>query len=176
MSLMMMLAMGGKPPYVPTTHTKTFTSNGSFPVPAGVTSLDLSGRGAAGTPAHDTYIQQYQRTTTVYQYYASSGTTNQSVIDQQTFYGTPPANYCDDQFLQPNGDITQTCYSYQDTSYMRHYNATTGASASGFGKVFPGGTGGTAPTTSFTNVTVTGGASYSITVPSGGSITITYKA
>ena len=58
-----------------------------------------------------------------------------------------------------------------------------GAAASAVGKTFPGGTlAGTAPfrtavapvTTTFTGVAVTPGVSYSIVVPSGGSLTITY--
>lgn len=52
--------------------------------------------------------------------------------------------------------------------------ATTGASATGFGRTFPGGTGGAASTTTFGATAVTGGQSYSVIVPSGGSITITY--
>lgn len=61
------------------------------------------------------------------------------------------------------------------------YPGGPGADATGLGKTFPGGaySGGTgypASTTTFTNVTVTPGASYSIVVPSGGSITISYSA
>jgi hypothetical protein len=60
---------------------------------------------------------------------------------------------------------------------------SAGTATTGFGKTFSGGTlTGTipyrtavpAPTTTFTNVAVTPGASYSIVVPSGGSLTITY--
>lgn len=58
-----------------------------------------------------------------------------------------------------------------------------GLSTTAFGRTFPGGTlSGSEPTrttvapttTNFTNVAVTPGASYSIVVPSGGSLTITY--
>lgn len=58
-----------------------------------------------------------------------------------------------------------------------------GTAATGLGKTFPGGTlSGSEPyrttvpatTTTFTNVVVTPGATYSIVVPSGGSLTITY--
>ena len=41
---------------------------------------------------------------------------------------------------------------------------------------FPGGDGGPAGTTTFTNVAVTPGTSYSIVVPSGGSVTLQYYA
>lgn len=58
-----------------------------------------------------------------------------------------------------------------------------GTASTGLGKTFPGGSytgtypngvGGAAPTTAFTNVSVTPGASYPIVVPSGGSVTIQY--
>jgi hypothetical protein len=60
---------------------------------------------------------------------------------------------------------------------------SAGTATTGFSKTFPGGTlTGTTPfrtavapvTTTFTNIPVTPGASYSIVVPSGGSLTITY--
>lgn len=51
---------------------------------------------------------------------------------------------------------------------------TTGASATGFGRTFPGGTGGPASTTTYGVTAVVGGQSYSVVVPAGGSITITY--
>lgn len=59
-------------------------------------------------------------------------------------------------------------FSYYD------YTPTTGASATAFGRTFPGGTGGPASPTNFTNVAVTEGASYPVVVPAGGSVTITY--
>lgn len=51
---------------------------------------------------------------------------------------------------------------------------TTGASASGFTKTFNGGPGGAATPVTYNNVAVTPGANYTITVPPGGYITITY--
>lgn len=54
--------------------------------------------------------------------------------------------------------------------------STTGASSTGFGKVFPGGTGGAATDTTFTNIAVTAGATYNVVVPPGGYITITWEA
>lgn len=53
--------------------------------------------------------------------------------------------------------------------------ATTGLSASAFGKTFPGGAGGPATMTGYTSVPVTPGATYQVTVPTGGSVTITYQ-
>jgi len=65
------------------------------------------------------------------------------------------------------------CTYYTDTSGGGS-SPTTGPSATGFGRTFPGGLGGAATPTAYSNVPVTPGTSYSITVPSGGSITITY--
>lgn len=50
----------------------------------------------------------------------------------------------------------------------------TGTAANGFGLTFPGGVNGPATKTKFEKVTITPLASYSIVVPVGGSITITY--
>jgi hypothetical protein len=55
-------------------------------------------------------------------------------------------------------------------------SATTGASSTAIGLTFPGGTGGAASTTTYTNTAVTPGNSYSIVVPSGGSVTLQYYA
>lgn len=52
--------------------------------------------------------------------------------------------------------------------------ATTGASTTGFGKTFPGGTGGAAPVTSFGDVPVTPGQTYSIVIANGGYLTLSY--
>lgn len=67
--------------------------------------------------------------------------------------------------------------------YNSIYLGSNGSAATGVGKTFPGGTydfatgiGGAAPTTNFSNVAVTPGASYSIVVPGGGSISISYYA
>jgi hypothetical protein len=67
--------------------------------------------------------------------------------------------------------------------YNPVYLGSNGAASTGVGKTFPGGTydfptgtGGAAPTTTFTNVTVTPSSSYSIVVPSGGQIAISYYA
>jgi hypothetical protein len=49
-----------------------------------------------------------------------------------------------------------------------------GASSTGLGKTFPGGNGGPPSTTSFSNVAVTPGVSYPISVAPGGSVTLQY--
>jgi hypothetical protein len=68
-------------------------------------------------------------------------------------------------------------------SYNPVYLGGDGAAATGVGKTFPGGTynfstgiGGGYPTTNFSNVVVTPSSSYSIVVPSGASISISFYA
>lgn len=88
---------------------------------------------------------------------------------------------------QTSGNITYSSLSGTFTFWGGGINGyaqgNAGTASTGLGKTFPGGTytgtypngtGGTAPTTIFTNVTVTPGASYPIVVPSGGSVTIQY--
>jgi hypothetical protein len=97
--------------------------------------------------------------------------------------GQVPSNYCDPAVPEKDPSQggsavyyqTMKCY-YFGVRTVGGSPATTGASATGFGKVFPGGTGGAAADTSFANVPVTALASYPVSVPVGGSITITYKA
>lgn len=71
----------------------------------------------------------------------------------------------------PPGSPSQEAFL---TNIEYYVDPTTGASTTGFGKTFPGGTGGAATPTTFNNVAVTPGVSYPIVVPSGGSLTITY--
>lgn len=68
-------------------------------------------------------------------------------------------------------------------SFSPVYLGSDGSAATGLGKTFPGGTydfatgiGSAAPTTNFSNVAVTPSSSYSIVVPSGASISISYYA
>lgn len=58
-------------------------------------------------------------------------------------------------------------------SYMA-YGATVGANATAFGNTFPGGVGTYATPQYFPNITVTPGASYSIVVPVGAIVVLTY--
>jgi len=60
-------------------------------------------------------------------------------------------------------------------TYKRESPATTGASATGFGRTFAGGQyGQPTPTTTFNDVPVTPGQQYQLRIPAGGSITISY--
>jgi hypothetical protein len=78
----------------------------------------------------------------------------------------------------PSGGVT-----FWGGNIQGYAQGNAGTASTGLGKTFPGGSytgtypngvGGVAPTTSFTNVAVTPSASYSIVVPSGGSVTIQY--
>lgn len=160
------------------------TSSTTFVVPYGVSSLDLTGYGAAGTPGtpgtpgqtgwHEVSITTFQR--------RDGGTDQTASTFPPVFDGSPkPDNYCDPTVTYTTDESTvysssTTCYSFfTDTQPGTPGTAaTTGASTTAFGKTFPGGAGGPASPTSFTNVTVTGGSSYSIVVPAGGSLTISY--
>lgn len=172
--------------------TQTFTASTTWVVPAGVAKLDtLTGKGADGSPASTNtlwYMNKYRRTV---RHYANGGInmTGPERIERNLSYdGAPvPADYCDASNSGDDGSgpiqvggvwyamtSWEYCYSYDLTSNTFTNEATTGASASGFGKTFPGGVGGPASLTSFTDVAVTQLASYQLTVPVGGSITITY--
>ena len=73
------------------------------------------------------------------------------------------------------GDFAFMYVAWQEYGpYTPPQPATTGASATGFGKTFPGGVGGPASTTTYTDVAVVPGTNYTLTIPSGGSITVSY--
>ncbi|MDF3073471.1 MAG: hypothetical protein K0S54_1138 [Alphaproteobacteria bacterium] len=174
MSLMMLAALGSRK-----LVTETFTANTTWPAPAAVYVLaTASGYGARGTNASSTTVTQYSRTTTLYKHKRAGGFDTESLGTSTGLPGAKPADYCDAQQSTPNDptyDYFQQCYAFTDTSYTTNTPIKTGASATGFGKTFPGSTGNVAQTpVSFSDIPVTPGSSYSIVVPSGGSITITY--
>lgn len=176
MSLMMMLAGARKKQ--PTQHTQTFAANGSFLVPAGATSINLIGHGAPGTPGVDGDFVFTTRVQTTFFKRSGGADVVQNTYDGWNNGTGNGTNYC-----EPTTPTDDDIYYYQ---YIRCYYyggnysggspPTTGPSATGFGKVFPGGTGGAAANVSFNNVPVTAGSTYQVVVPSGGSITITYTA
>lgn len=186
---MLMLAFFAQKAYVPTLYTKTFTKNETFIMPAGVSVLDsVTGHGAPGSPASTGTTELY--THIVDSYYRRTGGIDYVESDVDGWIGANAAtgsNYCDPpvDYCDPNTDANCTvgstiywrslrCYSY-NARIVGASSATTGASASGFGKVFPGGVGGPASTFTYNNVAVTALASYPVVVPSGASITITYR-
>lgn len=189
MSLLMMLALGSKPAHVAVTQTRTFTSNTPFQMPAGVTVLDsLSGYGGAGDPGDPGTpgTTTTKQVTHNYKVYIRRDGSGSDFTDQGYTDGWPPGGtaYYDNfqTFSESDSSVYSGSEDYHDPETQTTTvpgtpatSPTTGPSASGFGKVFPGGTGGMVTTTSYMNVPVTGGASYTVSVPDGGSITITYK-
>jgi hypothetical protein len=164
--------------------SQKFTSNATVTFPAGTVQVDMTGNGGRGVNAKNVYRQQYKRDVTYYGKRRSDGAT---VVDFQQFdqevSGPMPATtaYCDAPVptgSQSEYSSTQACYTnFRDTSYNDVTPATTGASATGIGKTFPGSTGDVTPTpTSFANVPVTALSPYNLVIPSGGSITINYYA
>jgi len=76
-------------------------------------------------------------------------------------------------YVSPSGG-TQSSGWLINLPYDYVVNATTGDSTTGFGKTFPGGTGGAASDTTFNNVAVTPGTTY--TIVNNGALTIQYYA
>lgn len=161
-----------------------YTSNTTVTFPAGVFQVDMTGYGARGADASSFRVQQYKRDVIIYGVRRSDGGTQviSTSLGEQTSGATPSFSYCDPP--QPTSSSNQTfsstrvCYSnFVDTSYTQATPATTGASATGISKTFPGSTGNVAQTpVGFTNVPVTAGTPYNLVIPSGGSITINYYA
>lgn len=177
MSLMMMLAGARKKQ--PTQHTQTFTANGSFLVPPGATSINMIGHGAAGSPGVDgTYVLTTRVVTNAFR---RDGGLDVFTSTDDGWIGDNYAtgvNFCTPLTATPGNSVYYQqiiCY-YYNADNVGGYPETTGASATGFGRVFPGGAGGGAANVSFNNVPVTAGSTYQVVVPSGGSITITYSA
>lgn len=157
--------------------SQTFTSSGTFVVPAGVTAVDMSGNGARGTSASGGQDYYYE-TKQIFATRRSDGARVLVSSDRSFRSGTPAHNgYCNAVVSSPSDPTyssNQTCYAIDGVGSTPYEPPTTGASTTGLGKTFPGSTGsGAAPTTTFSAVPVTAG-NYSIVVPSGGSLTINY--
>lgn len=155
--------------------TETFTANQTWTAPKTTSQIEAaSGYGAAGAPAHDYVVQRYSRTTVTYNRNTATGETTS--YNQGITYGSgaPPGNYCDPETPTPSG-VTYNCYDFADASYVDSTSPTTGADTTGFGKTFPGGYGGPASVTTYaTPFAITPGGAYSLVIPSGGSLTISY--
>lgn len=177
MSLMMMLALSGKKPYVPTLRTKTFTSNATWPAPTGVSLLKTAtGHGGRGGTTAGTRVARYTLRTYDQVQHADGSIANNTLGNYGPYDGEAPAGYCDPwSDYDAYGVRSHICYDYSDASTTTDGGTYTGTSSTGFGKVFPGSSGNTTPKdVSFTDVAITAGKSYAVTVPSGGSITITW--
>lgn len=159
--------------------SETFTTNTTWPAPMTTNSLEtLVGKGGSGTAA-DPGVAVYDRHKRIFKQRRDDGTVEE--FDGGWTYGygigSPPADYCDALVSTP-GDPTysasQTCYDFADGGIAGQQDPTTGAATTAFGKSFPGGVGGQATPVTYNNVAVTPGNPYSLVIPGGGSITITY--
>lgn len=158
--------------------TETFTVNTTWKAPSGVSVVSMLGYGARGQNA--TAGQSYiYKTTTLYATRRSDGArvtisssrNIETFTNQSSGYCDPVANTPSD----PDYSSNQTCYAYDGYFTSSDNPPTTGASATGLSQTFPGSYGNVAPPmTSKTGVTVVPGQSYSLVIPSGGSISITY--
>lgn len=150
--------------------TLTYASSQSVTIPFGVSRLEtVVGEGADGSPGRLGW-----RRTSITTFERRDGQPEQLTDTGPVVYDTAkPSDYCDPTVETPDSTVYYrhtTCHYYFDYSDP----VTTGAASTGFSLTFPGGTGGPATSTPFANVTVSGGASYALTIPSGGFITITY--
>lgn len=146
--------------------------------------------GTAGTrspyPTDSFFSNAYSiNSDNTYNYYTSPRTPTWGSGNKYVQIGT--ARDSSDFSVPTSGTITYANTpagsKYIRVGYNPVYLGSDGAASTGFGKTFPGGTynfstgiGGPYPTTNFSNVTVTPSTSYSVVVPSGGSISISYYA
>jgi hypothetical protein len=166
--------------------TETITSSRTWVAPTSTNRIETAGGyGAAGTPYDPGTPDQhgwYCITTVTFHKRDGSG------VDQTASQGpnhldgsAVPSNYCDPTVFyttaqSANYDYSTTCYNFYAVTVAGTppTPATTGASTTAFGKTFPGGTGGPASTTTFNSISISPGASYPISIPAGGSLTISY--
>lgn len=157
--------------------TETFASSRTWVAPLTTSKIEsMTGEGADGTTTTDYYIESY----VYYQYRRDGGPvlytsdpeyTGRSV---STAGAVAPDGFClayESGEWGILGNERATCYTFNKTGETI---STTGASTTGFGQTFAGGIGVTATPSTVTNVTITAGASYSLVIPSGGSLSITY--
>jgi hypothetical protein len=165
--------------------TQTYSANATWTAPLTTSSIDTaSGKGAAGTPGQAAYDDpSTTNNVKLEQYYyrrIDGGPDDTSTIKYNNAWsGTQPDNTSETGPISDgvHYEVTLITTYFVETTPGAHHDAippTTGASTTAFGKTFPGGTGGAASTTTFSNIAVTPGGSYSIVVPSGGLITFTY--
>lgn len=182
MSVMLLLAAcGGDQKPV----TKTYTSSQTITIPAGVSNLTLlTGQGGTGSPSSDSYVEMYSQYTETYNQRNDAGGFITTSRSETTYhYGSTPSNYCGPTtpYVGQGGvtNYTQTCYFFADASYWNTTPATTGGTTemtgpNGFNRSWVGGTGGPATSSTVENVAVVAGGQYTLSIPSGGSITISY--
>lgn len=172
----MMAVMSGSPQLV----TKTYTSSQTITIPLGVSRLEkLTGKGAAGTPGYTEEGYSYSVRATQERRLRSTGEWVETFsLNTSGFSTNYPTSGCGSSVSTPDNDTysaIRSCSYYSSIRADTNYVApTTGASTTGFGKTFPGGSGSAAELVTHNNVVVKPGDPYALVVPSGGSITITY--
>jgi hypothetical protein len=173
--------------------TKTFPiGTTTWTAPTTTSRIDsASGYGAAGAPGDpgtpDTTTTTSKQVTHNYRFLIRRDGTGNDTVDEGYTDGWPPGGtaYYDNYVTYSESDSTvysgaedyhapETQTTTTTTPGTPATDPTTGAPTTAFGRSFPGGTGGAASVTTLTNLIVTPGASYSIVVPTGGSLTITY--
>jgi hypothetical protein len=166
--LLLLAAFGSRPKVL---QTVTFNANATWVAPDGISLLaSVVGRGAPGTSGGSTFWTYYT-TRTEYFVDASGNATPLSSSSSGPDGGSSlPEDYCDAPVSAGSGS-TMVCYEFSGTAYSAP--PTTGASATGFGKTFSGGTGGAATATTYNNVAVAPSTGYPVVVPSGATIQIT---
>ena len=188
MNVDLLLALFGSRPKV--LQTVTFSANATWPCPADVSLLNsVVGHGVNGTAGTADVITPGAKLSLIDQFLiAKPGFTDFHAHSEGTWSGdVKPENTYVRTYI---GD-TSTVYDYNDVyhSYVQGADTvtpgspgSTGADATGFGKIFPGGTPSapTAATTSYPNtsspnpITVTPSSSYTVVVPAGAVVQITY--
>jgi len=152
-----------------------FTASGPVTIPQGVPRLEsIIGKGAAGSPGGGG-TPGYFTDAVTYLIKRNGSGVDEARSTAGPSPGSTPASYCDPGVLTPESPTYegyQTCYEFRSTS-IGGTSPTTGASTTGFGQTFVGGTGGAATARTVNNVAVTPGT-YQLVIPSGGSIIISY--
>lgn len=160
---------------------KRFDSSEPWVSPA-ITILDVRGAGAPGKPATGGDVRW--RVMEDYQsfYNDSDGVHPGQVRTQVVSAGwftsleaaqNQPADY--DEFIYYEWGNERIHHDYYREEYITGTPADNGASATAFGLTFPGGDGGPASETKFNGVIILPKNSYSIIVPSGGFIEVSYS-
>lgn len=184
MNPVLLLAMFGRALVL---QTVTFNANATWVAPTGVNLLSsLVGHGGPGdSEVIDGYYDPDVTTYTMYRI-GQIGYPDNTASDPFVVYSYPttagaavPDYYCENQ--RPNGETWCFAYIKESTTAPGDYHPpetvyTTGESATGFSKTFAGGYGGLASVVTYTNVAITSGSSYTIVVPTGATIQITYYA
>jgi hypothetical protein len=180
MNPLMLMAMFGRAAVL---QTVTFSSNTTWVAPAGVSMLSTvighGGVGTAGSP-EEPGVEYYDVTTTVEDTYDAPQYGTYSFTSDTNRVFTTDSNvpdHCESSYSSSLHRTREICFEtmYGDTGTTPAVPPTSGPSATGFGKTFPGGVGAVAGSTiTYSNVAITPGSSNNIVVPAGAAVQITY--